>query len=81
MYDPHADAPIILNGVPHSATSSLAMLTSRQKMRMAMIMTNSMTKIRYQKAVRKKGGGMTTPAFNVIPASTEGHSDEGRPGY
>lgn len=25
--------------------------------------------------------GMTTPAFNVIPASTEGHSDEGRLGY
>jgi len=26
----------------------------------------------------EEGGGMMTPAFNVIPASTEGHSDEGR---
>ena len=26
-------------------------------------------------------GDDMTPAFNVIPASTEGHSDEGRPGY
>jgi len=29
----------------------------------------------------EEGGSMMTPAFNVIPASTEGHSDEGRPGY
>ena len=42
------------NGVPSSATSYLAMQTSRQNMKMAIIMTNSMTKIRYQKAARKK---------------------------
>jgi len=29
----------------------------------------------------EEGGDMMTPAFNVIPASTEGHSDEGRLGY
>ncbi|KAF9784053.1 hypothetical protein BJ322DRAFT_1109900 [Thelephora terrestris] len=32
-------------------------------------------------SVEEGDDGMTTPAFNVIPASTEGHSDEGRPGY
>jgi len=29
----------------------------------------------------EEGHDVMTPAFNVIPASTEGHSDEGRLGY
>jgi hypothetical protein len=29
----------------------------------------------------EEGDDVATPAFNLIPASTEGHSDEGRPGY
>ena len=51
----HIDAPIILTSVPRSAMFSSARWTSRRKTRMAMIMTSSMTKIPYQKAVRKRG--------------------------